>query len=244
MLVASSVCPQPPLLVSGMGGTASSRGPDEIGHLRASCLESVRRLTRLDVPHLVVVGAATTAGDWDGRAGGDLRDFGLGSAFGGNASVLPLSLTVGAYLLDTVGWPTDPRRYVAVAGITASADCAAVGQDLASTPEPLALLVMADGSAKRATTSPGYLDADAVGYDESVVRALVAADVDALLACEPEFAARLWVAGRPALQVLAGAARTAYADGATITTRLRYDAAPYGVGYAVVDWDLTYPSGE
>lgn len=243
MLVAASVCPHPPLLVQGMAGGSSAERPSEIDDLRATCLESVRRLARLDVPLLVVVGGAATSGEWDGAAGGHLRPYGLDAAFGGNDHVLPLSLTVGAYLLDTVGWPMDRRRYVAVTDVTAAPDCASVGHGIASVAGPVPLLVMADGSAKRATTSPGYLDARAVAYDESVVRSLVEADLDALMAFKPGLAAELWVSGRPALQVLAGAAQAGDSDQPVITTRLKYDAAPYGVGYAVVDWDLTYPSG-
>jgi hypothetical protein len=95
---------------------------------------------------------------------------------------------------------------------------------------------MGDGSAKRSPTSPGYVDDRAGSYDHGVVSALEKADLDALLALTPELARDLWVAGRPAWQVLAGATRSAYPAGVRVATRVRYDDAPYGVGYWVVDW--------
>ncbi len=54
----------------------------------------------------------------------------------------------------------------------------------------------------------------------------------------PELGRELWVAGRPAWQVLAGAGRAAYDAGRVVQATVRYDDAPYGVGYAVVDWEL------
>ena len=61
--------------------------------------------------------------------------------------------------------------------------------------------------------------------------ALADADVLALAGLDPELSGELWVAGRAAWQILAGAA-----DGAELTGRLTYDDAPYGVGYFVATW--------
>ncbi len=187
------------------------------------------------------MGDAPASGDWDGSAGGSLRTFGVDVCFGGPDLALPTTLTLGAYLLDEIGWPRERRRYLAVAREASPQDCADLGSRLAAEAERLALLVMADGSAKRAKESPGYVDERAVGYDTAVVAALEAGDVDALLALDPDLARTLWVAGRPAWQVLAGAGRAAYDDGASISTAVRYDEAPFGVGYAVVDWTLESP---
>ncbi len=242
MLVAAAVCPHPPLLVPALASGAAAETAD----LRTCCQDAVRRLavaapgTEQEPPRVVVVGAAATAGDWDGGAGGDLRAFGSDVSFGGPEIVLPLSLTVGAYLLDVAGWPASGRRYVAVAGGTAPSTCAQLGRDLVGSPEPVTVLAMADGSARRTTQSPGYLDERAVGYDESAVTALARGDVDALLALDPDLDAALWSTGRPVWQVLAGAAQTTYDTGGTISATVPYDAAPYGVGYAVVEWAVTY----
>lgn len=233
MLVAAAVCPHPPTLVPAMAGGAAG----ELDSLRAVCLDAVRRLCTFDAD-IVVVGGGSTAGEWDGTAGGSLRTFGVDVAFGGGDPVLPLSLTVGAYLLDEVRWPHQRRRYVAVTDATSPDDCAAIGADLAHGDRPLTALVMGDGSAKRTTTSPGYVDYRAIGYDRDVLAALEGVDVDALLGLQPRLAGELWVAGRPAWQLLAGAARAAHAGGASVQTQVRFDDAPFGVGYAVVDWTV------
>ncbi|MFY9916577.1 MAG: hypothetical protein WAK18_18025, partial [Nocardioidaceae bacterium] len=191
-------------------------------------------------PRVIVVGAAATAGDWNGDAGGDLQAFGCDVSFGGPEILLPLSLTIGAYLLDEAGWPASGRRYVAVAGETVPSTSAQLGRALVGSPEPVAVLAMADGSARRTTASPGYLDERAIGYDEAVVTALAQGDVERLLALDPDLDAALWSTGRPVWQVLAGAAQATYEAGGSIGATVLYDAAPYGVGYAVVEWALTY----
>ncbi len=236
MLVAASVCPHPPLLVPA----AATGAAEETAGLRAACLESVRRLHESAADRVIVVGAADEAGEWDGSAGGSLRRFGVDVQFGGAADVLPPSLTIGAFLLDEVDCPRDRRRFVAVASDTDTDDAAALGRRLAGG-APAAMLVMGDGSAKRTTGSPGYLDDRAEAFDASVVKALAEPTPYAVLRLDPEVADTLWVAGRPAWQVLAGAAQAANEDGASIATAVRYDEAPYGVGYFVVDWNVTAP---
>ena len=64
---------------------------------------------------------------------------------------------------------------------------------------------------------------------------LAAADADALLSMDRRVAEELWVAGLPAWQALAGAVRQ---DNRPLA-KVRYDAAPRGVGYFVVDWALS-----
>jgi hypothetical protein len=186
---------------------------------------------------------------------------------GGPDPVLPLSLTIGAWLLDTAqtrqrspdgaqepagqgppgGAPGPPERsYLAVADDTRPQVCAELGARIAASSQRVALLVMGDGSARRATTSPGYLDPRAVDFDTTVATALRRADLDALLTLDPELARVLWVAGRPPWQVLAGAAQATYrADPDTlITAELPYHAAPYGVGYFVAFWQVGRASND
>jgi hypothetical protein len=247
MFVAATVCPHPPVLVPELAAGAGA----EVAALRAACVESVRRLADegsslgpadLQDMQVVVVGVADEDGEWDGTAGGTMRPFGCDVAFGGTDRVLPLSLTIGAYLLDEAAVSFERRRFTAVSSRAAPARCAAIGRAFADAETPVALLVMGDGSAKRTRTSPGYVDERAIGFDDSVVRALEKADADALLTLDPGLAGELWVAGRPAWQVLAGAARTAYDDGASISATVRYDEAPYGVGYVVVEWTVNRSS--
>jgi hypothetical protein len=133
-----------------------------------------------------------------------------------------------------------------VAEDTAPQACAALGGRLASGSERVALLVMGDGSARRSTISPGYVDPRAVDFDTVVATALRRAELDALLALDPELARALWVAGRPAWQVLAGAAQATYRinPDSHITAELTYHAAPYGVGYFVAGWLVARGSDE
>ncbi len=93
------------------------------------------------------------------------------------------------------------------------------------------MLVLGDGSAKRSLTAPGYLDDRAARFDASVGAALAAADVDSLLDIDVTLADELWVAGRPAWQVLAGAGRAVRRHTDRLSGSLNYDEAPFGVGY-------------
>lgn len=174
------------------------------------------------------------------------RDFGPSSVgtltpYGGSISVtldgsppvetpsLPLSLTIGAWLLAS-GAPGPLRRGVGVAVGMFAADCAHLGVALTSGSARVGLLIMGDGSACRGDKSPGYGDPRAEAFDASVARALADADVDGLLGLDATVAAELLVAGRASWQVLAGAATGDWHG------RVLYDAAPYGVSYQVATW--------
>jgi hypothetical protein len=93
------------------------------------------------------------------------------------------------------------------------------------------MLAMGDGSARRTLQSPGPYAPGAAGFDDEVKRALTAPDPEALLAIDPGLARELWVAGRAAWQVLAGAMLR---SSAAWITELGHDADPLGVGYLVV----------
>src|SRR4051812_9044674 len=126
MLVAATVCPHPPVLVPAV---AAGAAPD-LDALRTTCFDAVRRLTSQDAD-VVVVGAGRTPGAWDGAAGGSLRGFGVDVAFGGPDRVLPLALTIGAFLLDEIGWPQERRHYVATTDVATAEDCRQLGAELA-----------------------------------------------------------------------------------------------------------------
>jgi len=231
MLVAVAVCPNPPLLVPDVAPGTS----DELAALRAAAVDAVLSLGDADPTIVVAVGAAEESGWWGDSAAGSMRRFGVDATFGGTQPVLPASLTVAAYLLDRAAW-TGPRHYAAVPRDLDAADAADLGRHLAADDGRVALLVMGDGSAKRSTEAPGYLDERAAEYDAALVAALAGPDPQALLRLDADLARELWVDGRAAWQVLAGAAETV--DARAVSTKVRYDDAPYGVGYFVVDWRL------
>ncbi|MET8178828.1 class III extradiol dioxygenase subunit B-like domain-containing protein [Streptomyces sp. NPDC005336] len=249
MLIAAAVCPCPPLLVPEIAAGAAP----ELDGLRTACVEAVGVLAAARPERLIVIGPAERAGRGPHPQGttGSFRGFGVdvevrlgaphetaggvgGEAAGGDAAerTLPPSLAVGAWLLERAGWDDA----VAVEGLgvgepLAGERCIEVGRELAAQAERVALLVMGDGSACRTLKAPGYLDERAAAFDAEVARALGAADAGALVALDEELAYELKAAGRTPLQVLAGAA-----EGARLKGELRYDEAPYGVGYFVATW--------
>lgn len=195
------------------------------------CREAVVALLAEWPDLVVVVGDGDRTIDVGQEAGGTLRDYGLDVTAGGTELLLPLSLTVGAWLLDEDGHPV-PRRYVGIEATQSSTACRELGVRLTSLADRVGLLVMGDGSARRTSASPGPYDVAAIPFDDAVQAALAAGDLAALDDLDPTEARRLWVAGRAAWQVLAGAASTA----GRIEASLLASAAPYGVGYFVATW--------
>lgn len=232
MLVAAAVCPHPPLLVPGVGAGASA----ELEDLRAACDAAVAALREVGHDLLVVVGSAPAVGPFAAEAWGSLRPYGValdvGSGPGGPS--LPLSLTIGRWLLDRAGG-ADGALLFGVSEDASPTRCTDLGAALAERAGRVAMLVMGDGSARRSAKGPGYLDERAEPFDAAAEAALAAADTDALGALDAELAAELLVAGRAPWQVLAGAARRTGEDSpwqATVT----YAAAPYGVTYLTATW--------
>ena len=234
MLVAAAVCPHPPLLVPEIGGARQA----DLDGLRAACAGAIEAVRATEPELLVVVGAGETTRRHHAGASGTFRPYGvdLTAALSGEAPpdeepVLPLSLSVGAWLLERAAWTGDVQAQE-VAASTPAQECRQLGLALAQGADRLALLVMGDGTAGSSADGPGSLDPRAAGFDASVVEALRAADPSALLAIEADLAAELRVAGRVSWQVLAGAAGEAVLDAEVL-----YDGAPYGVRYVVAVWE-------
>lgn len=221
VIVAAAVCPHPPLLVPEVApGTA-----DELADLRAACHAAVETLTAAAPDRIVVVGAGELDHDLDETAGGTLAGYGVDRRAGGDDVRLPLSLTIGAWLLDEAGW-TGPRTYSTIGPAI----------DVSSR---VAVLVMADGSNGRSEKAPGFLDERAEPFDASIAAALADGDTAALLALDPQLGAALGATGVPPLRTLGAMVLDDMTRGASVTAHLRYDRAPLGVGYVVADWLLT-----
>ncbi|GAB2912556.1 hypothetical protein ACFMQL_23710 [Nonomuraea fastidiosa] len=216
MLVAAAVCPPTPLVVLALPG------------LRSACHDAIASLAEARPETLIVVGGAETTAAYDGDAAGTLRPWGIDMETpGGGEPVLPLSLTVGRLLLGD----RTPDALRSVAFDTSPEECAALGEELADGPGRVALLVMADGSACLGPRAPGRYDEAAEPLNDLIAGAIAAGDPAPLAAIGPDEADRLWVSGRSALQVLAGAA-----GGKTYKGRLLTATAPYGVGYFAGCW--------
>ena len=226
-LVAAAVCPHPPLIVPRLAAGAAP----ELDPLRTACADAVVALRTSGADRLVVVGTAHATGWLDPPYGGTFAPWGEPVEVGEPGRSLPLSLLVGRWLLDG---PPDGMLagMLAVAADTPPAACLALGAD-AVADGPVALLVMGDGSARHGERSPGYADPRADPFDRAVAAALAAGDPAGLAALDPALAAELWVAGRAAWQVLAGACGPAAAPW---RAKLHYDGAAYGVGYLVASW--------
>lgn len=227
MLIGAAVCPHPPILVPAVtggrpGGPAEPDGAKELDRLRAACDEVVAGLLRLRPDVLVVAGGAARSAEYPLTSVGCLSQFGVWSdapdpatrsALGGGEGtpVLPLSLTIGRWLVDRVGGaglgpgPGDVRLY-AIAESAPPGECLAAGARIAALAPRVALLVMGDGPARRARGVPGAPDPEADRYDAEAAAAFAAADAPALAALDPTRSATLLASGRAPWQVMAGAA--------------------------------------
>jgi hypothetical protein len=241
VLIAAALCPAPPLLAREVTGA-----DPVVPELRQACRDAVAALLAARPGLVVVVGVADNTGAWDDRApldlaayapGADLSartagagatapDHGVMASDRGTLS-LPLSVGLGARLLDQAGY-RGRRMLQSVAEDEPASRCAALGTRIAAAADRVALLAMADGSARRSRKAPGYLDERSVPFDAEVERAIRSGDHAALLALDARVARELMATGRASLQVLAGAL-----DGIPRFAEIRYSDDPFGVAYLV-----------
>jgi hypothetical protein len=210
-------CPHPPVLVPEVAQGAAP----ELDELRAACRAAIEQVTSTGAA-VVVLGSAERTRHHEATARGTLAGFGvpfeigLGTDETEAAADLPLPLTIGAWLLREVVGPES--------GATGWS----VGAEFPELPEDAAVVVMGDGSARRSTAAPGYLDPRGADHDAALARALADGDPAALAAIDPD---DLLVAGTSAWRAAAAAAQ-----GTAWTGEVLYADAPYGVGYVVATW--------
>ena len=213
----------------------SEPGPESpqaaIGRLRTECQAAVAEILAARPDLVVVVGGADRTASYPGSAAGSLGGYGIPFVTGRGAPVLPLSLTIGAWLLRDLPGLAPRVRLQAVCQSLPAAACLQLGALLAREAPAAGLLIMGDGPARRATGVHGAADPAADAYDAAVAAALAAADPAGLASLDARLDAELMVAGRAAWQVLAGAAGGRWMHG-----RLRYAAAPLDVSYVVATW--------
>jgi hypothetical protein len=242
MLIAGAVCPHPPLLIPEALGSAASDPPDELHKVAVAAARAVAGLAAARPETIVVVGGGAAEREYGADAAGGLHAFGVGVTIGAGEPVLPLSLTVGRWLLEQGGIlhrdgtsaGDTPVVFQEVARSAAAGDCIKLGRVLADRAPRVALLAMGDACARPAREAPGVPDQEAKDYDEEVAEALAAADARWLARLDAAADRELVVAGRAAWQVLAGAAA-----GTRMCGRLRCMASPYGVTYLVASWEET-----
>ena len=216
----------------------AERAAWELAQLREACDRAVDRVFAAEPDLIAVVGDAARTFEPASSAMGSFAGYGVpidvrldgGQPLdAGLSDRLPLSLTIGAWLLRDR--PLSPPRHgQAVASTATVADCTALGASVADRSARVGLLVMGDGSACHGEKSPGYADPRANAFDTAAGDAFAAADVDALLGLDVDVAAELMVAGRAPWQVMAGAIAS---SGGRWRGSVWYAEAPYGVGYTV-----------
>ncbi|MBO0867520.1 MAG: hypothetical protein J2P15_03060 [Micromonosporaceae bacterium] len=237
-LSAAAVCPHPPLLVPELAAGAAG----EMDALRAACDAAVARLLATRPRLLVILGSATDSREYRYPFGTCFEGFGVPfpAPDGGGTPAgppLPLSLSMGMWLLYRAGW-TDPvtLRAESVAIDAPVAECVELGRRYAHQQASLGLLVMGDGTACRGERAPGAADPRAHEYDALVTKALAEVETGALLGLDERLGAELRVAGRAPWQVLAAAAAASPGGADAFRGEVSYDAAPYGVNYTVALW--------
>lgn len=236
MIIAAALCPAPPLLARELTGA-----DPVLPELRRACLDAAAALVAAGPDLVIVAGVADSTRPFDSDGQLDVAAYAPALARRapggddrppGKAEALPLPLGLGSRLLDQAGYPGS-RLLSAVGERDRPDDCAALGARLAAAGDRAALLVMADGSARRGLKAPGYLDMRSAPFDDAVERAVIGGDMAGLLAIDPALALELMATGRAAWQVLAGALA-----GRRPACEVRYRGAPFGVAYLVASLTL------
>jgi hypothetical protein len=233
VIIAAALCPAPPLLARELTGA-----DPVLPELRTACLDATAALLAAGPDLVAVVGVAAQTRRWDSRGRLDLAPYapalrsgrtGLAKADGNRerAAPIPLPLGLAGRLLDEAGYRAS-RALHSVSERAPAWDCAALGAQLAAATDRVALLVMADGSARRGPKAPGHLDERSAPFDAEVERAVRAGDMSGLLALDADLAHELMATGRPAWQVLAGALA-----GRQPVSDVLYSDDPFGVAYLV-----------
>jgi hypothetical protein len=245
MLVAAAVLPHPPLLIPEVAVGAAP----ELHDLRAGCFDVLRHVRQVwsDGADMVLVGSGPRRDTFTPGAVGTFAGFGVPVTTTlpgpkdlrvGRNEHLPLSLSVGAWLMQQIGtWDRDPEVAgsvwaESVAHDWPSAHAVALGRELAASADRVALVAMGDGSSALSESAPGYVVPGAREWQNGVQKALTHVDTSQLVALDPVDAVRFGAAGRVPWQVLAGAVGGSdgwQAESATADER-------YGVGYLAVRW--------
>src|SRR6516164_704906 len=103
MLIAGAVCPHPPLLIPAALGGAASDPPAELRKVTEAAAQAVAQLIAARPDLIAVVGGGPVDREYGPAAAGGLHDYGVDVTVGTGEPVLPLSLTVGRWLLEQAG---------------------------------------------------------------------------------------------------------------------------------------------
>jgi hypothetical protein len=232
VLSAIAIVPSAPVLVPELAGAAAA----EVADLTVAVLEAAALLPS----RWIVVGAGAVDRDLGPDSAGTFAGFGADVRVGlsphavnGRAAEpaeLPLCALLGGWVRGQAR-PDASAQVRVYAGDHAADIALARGRQLRAEvdrlPDPIGVLVVADGANTLTAAAPG-------GYDPSNVEAQLILD-DALANGDVAALARLPepILGRVAFQVLAG-----LTEPGPRSAKELYRGAPYGVGYFAGAWQL------
>ncbi|KZS62193.1 hypothetical protein [Mycobacterium ostraviense] len=229
MLGAIAIVPSAPVLVAELAGAAA----DEVADIRAAVTAAAAMLP----PRWVAVGIGAADGVVDRDAVGSFAGFGSAvrvrlSPLRDDEPALPAELPLCALMTAWVRGRARPEATAQVRVYAGDHDVDAAlarGRDLRAeidrVPDPIGVLVVADGVNTLTPQAPGGYDPGGADVQLALAAALAAGDVAPLITLSPR------VLGRAAFQVLAG-----LTEAGPQSVRELYRGAPYGVGYFVGVW--------
>lgn len=220
-VLAAVVVPAAPALLPGIGGVA-----DPLADLRERARDLVQQTVAgtKGAPRLLVVGEGPVTRSWPTESPSGAARFTSGAVPEG---ALPTALELGRGFAPSGG---GELALQSIATAASPQECAALGRQLAAG-GPSVVVCVADGPATLTEKAPGHLQPDAAPFAAELSRALADGDTDALAGLAPATCDRLWMRGRPALQVLAAAAPG-------LRGEVLADEAPFGVQYLLARWLL------
>lgn len=230
MLSAIAIIPSAPVLVPELAGAAAA----EVADLVAATVAAAALLP----DRWVAIGTAPQDDEFGPDTVGTFAGFGvdvpvrLSPRPHGTAAAAPLPVC--ALLTAWVRGQARPQASAQVRVYRADRDGATVlrlGQHLRAeidrSPEPVGVLVVADGANTLTPAAPGGYDPGNAAAQEALDDALASGDVAALRRLPDQ------ILGRVAFQVLAG-----LAEPGPRSAKELYRGAPYGVGYFAGAWQL------
>jgi hypothetical protein len=213
----------------------------ELAAFRSVCVEATRAVIERRPDRLIVVGGydgADVVSFPDGTRGSlagvgvDLTvSLGAGAVVDARSADLPLSLTLGAWLIRAAGWTGAADGLAVGVAPEAAADAVGAGKELRDSAMDVGLVVIGDGSARLTTASPGYVHPDAQQWQRDVDAAFSRGDAQYLLDLDPLRATELMASGRAPWQLAAASLGEAPLRVPVFATDDRY-----GVGYVAAAW--------
>jgi hypothetical protein len=226
VLSAIAIVPSAPVLVPELGGAASA----ELADLRAAVLAAAALLP----PRWIGIGTGGADDVMDPDSMGSFAGFGADVRVGlsPGAAQSPVGLPLCALI---AGWVRGQARPETDAQVrvyrsdhdvdTALARGRHLRAEIDEAPDPIGVLVVADGANTLTERAPGGYDPGAADVQQALDDALADGDAAALTRLPAQ------ILGRVAFQVLAGLTQPG-----PRTAKELYRGAPYGVGYFAGVW--------